>query len=75
MRKIGKYKLLDELGRDDHTTLYRARDTQMDREVVLKVLSAADPQQPEFTKQFVESAKIATSLRRSPYRNCLRLWR
>ncbi len=62
MKKLGKYELLYELNRDDLTTLYRARDTQMDREVVLKVLSAADPQQPEFTEQFVESAKIATNL-------------
>ncbi len=37
-RMLGKYELLDEIGRGGFATVYRARDTRLDREVALKVI-------------------------------------
>ena len=41
-KRIGKYELLDEIGRGGFAVVYRARDTKMDRQVTLKVISGID---------------------------------
>jgi formylglycine-generating enzyme required for sulfatase activity len=62
MRTLGKYELLDELGEENFTTIFRARDTQVNSEVTLRVLPALDTQPPELAKYFKKNAKAATEL-------------
>ena len=38
MRELGKYELLEEIGRGGFAVVYRVRDIELDREVALKVL-------------------------------------
>ncbi len=37
-QQLGKYHILEELGKGGFATVYRALDTTLDREVALKVL-------------------------------------
>jgi serine/threonine protein kinase len=41
MTMPGKYEILEEIGRDSLAVVYRACDTRMGREVVLKVIHHA----------------------------------
>ena len=45
-QNIGKYKVLDRVGRGGMGTVYRALDETLDREVAIKVLNA-DLNDPE----------------------------
>ncbi len=63
MKKLGRYEILDELNRDNYTTIYRARDTLTDREVALKVLPSPETQQPALVELFKENAQAAINLR------------
>jgi serine/threonine protein kinase len=56
-----RYLLLDTLGRGGMGTVYRARDTELDRDVALKVLSLPDPDH-RLTRRIRAEAKILASL-------------
>jgi len=65
IRRIGKYEILDELGRGGFAVVYRARDAQMGREVALKVISGSLAQEREFVERFQQEARVAASLSHS----------
>ena len=58
---IGKYELIEFLG-GSAAQVYRARDTAMDRPVVLKILSVEASSNAEFKARFIEEAREASVL-------------
>jgi len=62
-RRIGRYEILDELGRGGFAVVYRARDAQMGRDVALKVISGSLAQEREFVERFQQEARVAADLR------------
>lgn len=61
-RRIGKYEILEELGRGGFATVYKARDTTLDRIVALKVLHAQLLVDPRFVARFIQEAQTAARL-------------
>jgi len=43
LQRIGKYEILDRIGRGGQGTVYRARDTGLDRIVAIKVINQPLP--------------------------------
>jgi len=62
-RQIGKYRLLAELGRGGFATVYRALDSQLEREVALKVLHPALLIDRAFVERFFREARTLARLR------------
>ena len=62
---FGRYQLLRKLGEGGMGTVYLARDTQLDRQVALKVPRLGDDDQPspQFLKRFFREARAAAALR------------
>ncbi|HTQ87851.1 MAG TPA: serine/threonine-protein kinase, partial [Candidatus Solibacter sp.] len=65
MQNIGRYEVIDELGRGAMGVVYRARDTQIGRIVALKMIltTNASPQEVErFKQRFQREAQAAGRL-------------
>ena len=62
-KTFGKYKILSELGRGGFATVYRAKDTTLDREVALKLLDPSRTWEPGFVERFYQEARIASQLK------------
>jgi serine/threonine-protein kinase len=60
---LGKYELIEEAGRGGFAVVYRARDTQMGREVALKAVRGNPASEQKFTERFYLEARTAASLR------------
>ena len=63
LQSIGKYELLEELGRGGFAVVYKARDTTLDRVVALKVLHPHWVADPGFSERFRQEARAAANLR------------
>lgn len=59
MTRIGRYEILEALGRGGFATVYKARDTQLNRLVALKVLHEGWSGDPEFVQRFRKEAETA----------------
>ncbi|MBN2393095.1 MAG: serine/threonine protein kinase, partial [Anaerolineae bacterium] len=62
MKSIGKYEILEELGRGGFATVYKACDATLDRIVALKVLHPYWTQDPSFAARFRQEARAAANL-------------
>ena len=57
---IAHYRLLERLGRDKDTTIYRARDLRLDRDVAVKLLAPELAEVPKARERFRREAHIAS---------------
>jgi Tol biopolymer transport system component len=60
--KVGHYEIVAALGRGGMGEVYRARDTQLDRNVALKVLPESFAGDPDRLMRFTREAKTLASL-------------
>src|SRR5437016_3259312 len=60
--KLGPYEILAPLGAGGMGEVYRTRDTQLEREVAIKVLPRALANDPERLARFDREAKILAAL-------------
>ncbi len=63
LRKLEKYEVLDEIGHGGMATVYRARDSSLDRFVALKVLHPHLQRTTEARARFAREAKSVAKLR------------
>jgi tRNA A-37 threonylcarbamoyl transferase component Bud32 len=61
--KLGKYKIIEEVGRGGFATVYKAVDTTLDRTVALKSLEPRLLREPTFAERFQREAKLAANLK------------
>ena len=61
MTTLGKYEILEEIGRGGFGVVYKARDTTLDRLVALKVLHPQLTVDPKFVQRFHQEARTAAS--------------
>jgi len=59
---LGKYRILEEIGRGGFATVYQAEDTTLEREVALKVLAPLLMQDETFVARFQREARAAARL-------------
>jgi predicted Ser/Thr protein kinase len=59
---LGKYEILNEIGKGGFGTVYRAKDTVLDREVALKVLKPAWLDDSRAVTMFYREARAAAKL-------------
>jgi len=60
--QFGKYQILEELGRGGFGTVYKAKDTVLNRLVAIKVLHPNLVNDPSFLVRFKQEAQIAAQL-------------
>jgi serine/threonine-protein kinase len=63
MPELGKYEIIEEIGRGGFSTVYKARDTMLDREVALKVLHPQLLTDQAFVRRFQREARTLARLR------------
>ena len=61
-KKFGKYELIRTLGEGAMGAIYLARDTNLDREVALKIPKFTGGEGPEFRQRFSREARAAAKL-------------
>jgi formylglycine-generating enzyme required for sulfatase activity/predicted esterase/predicted Ser/Thr protein kinase len=61
-RSVSHYRIVEKIGQGGMGEVYMARDTQLDRNVALKVLPVELMGNPERMKRFVQEAKAASRL-------------
>ena len=59
---IGPYRVIAKLGEGGMGAVYRARDTNLGREVALKVLPESFSQDPDRVARFTREAQVLASL-------------
>jgi eukaryotic-like serine/threonine-protein kinase len=57
---VAHYRLVERLGRDNDTMIYRARDLRLDRDVAVKLLSPEHGANPRARERFRREAHIAS---------------
>src|SRR5579871_3086116 len=61
-RRVGQYEIISKLGAGGMATVYRARQTSVDRDVAIKVIKADIADSPEFLVRFEREARTIASL-------------
>lgn len=59
-RRISHYQVLERIGRDGPTEIYRARDLRLERDVALKLLRPEVMDRPDAVERFRREARIAS---------------
>ena len=62
-RRVGKFELLEQLGSGSFGTVFRALDTELHREVAIKILRAGRLATAEDTERFLREARNAALLK------------
>jgi serine/threonine-protein kinase len=62
-RKIGQYEILEPLGKGGMASVYRAYQTNLDREVAIKVMAERYNTDPAFVERFRREARSIARLR------------
>jgi serine/threonine-protein kinase len=62
MTTLGRYEILDKLGSGSMGTVYRARDTILDRELALKTIRTEGQVHPELRERFYREARACARL-------------
>ena len=62
LQRIGKYEILDQIGRGGQGTVYRVRDTDLDRIVAIKVIDQSVVDDPGYLDALRREAQLAASL-------------
>ena len=57
---IAHYRIIERLGRDNNTTIYRSRDLRLDRDVAVKLLTSEHAANPAARERFRREAHIAS---------------
>ena len=60
--KLGPYEIVSPLGAGGMGEVYRAKDSTVDREVAIKVLTDVFARDPERVQRFQREAKVLASL-------------
>ncbi|MCA9952476.1 MAG: protein kinase [Anaerolineales bacterium] len=63
MTQIGRYEIIEEIGRGGFATVYKARDTRLKRTVALKILHSGWSGDPDFVRRFQQEAETIANLR------------
>ncbi len=61
-RALGKYIIMEEIGRGGMGAVYKARDVELDRVVAMKVLSPYLVGEPRLVQRFMREARLAANL-------------
>jgi serine/threonine protein kinase len=72
-RRVGRYELVREIGRGGMSAVYLARQSDLQRDVVLKELSLFEGADPALAPRFLRDARLAGS-RAPEHRHGLRLF-
>ena len=62
IKRIGKYEIVEELGRGGFATVYKARHAALKTEVALKVLDPARAENESIRQRFIREAQTASGL-------------
>ncbi|MGE0706405.1 MAG: WD40 repeat domain-containing serine/threonine-protein kinase [Planctomycetota bacterium] len=60
--QCGRYRLVDLLGQGGMGQVFRAVDLQLEREVALKLILAADARDPQFLRRFLREGRLAAAV-------------
>lgn len=63
LQKLGKYEIIEEIGRGGFAVVYKARDTALNRTVALNVLAPHLLWDPSFIARFRQEAQVVASLK------------
>jgi serine/threonine protein kinase len=61
--RLGRYHILERLGRGGMATVYKARDPVLDRYVAVKVLPSLDSDDPTYLDRFTQEAQAIARLK------------
>ena len=62
LQRIGRYEILGQIGRGGQGTVYRARDTGLDRVVAVKVINQSIADDPAYLEALQREARLAAGL-------------
>ena len=62
LQRIGRYEILERIAAGGQGTVYRARDTVLDRVVAVKVINQPVAADPEYLEALQKEARLAAGL-------------